>query len=173
MILKAKINKLKESNLAKKTESTQEFLIKLGNFENVIDALINIHPSEYYHELKKVILNEFERTRRELYQFIQNAKMTSKRNELDQDREHLYHLIISISQIVLFVVSNISFRLDYYSLTMNCLFERLKSYIIILVESKIAQITQFTSPSSKNKKLKSFHLIGHAISLSKSFVEEF
>ena len=56
---------------------------------------------------------------------------------------------------------------------MNCLFERLKSYIIILVESKIAQITQFTSPSSKNKKLKSFHLIGHAISLSKSFVEEF
>ena len=175
MILKAKINKLKESNLAKKTESTQEFLIKLGNFEDVIDALINIHPSEYYHELKKVILNEFERTRRELYQFIQNAKMntSSKRNELDQDREHLYHLIISISQIVLFVVSNISFRLDYYSLTMNCLFERLKSYIIILVESKIVQITKFTSPSSKNKKLKSFHLIGHAIALSKSFVEEF
>lgn len=63
ILINEKIKHFKNSNFAKKTQSIQEFLSKIENFENVVEALINIQPGEYYHELKKVILVEFERTR--------------------------------------------------------------------------------------------------------------
>lgn len=189
ILIKEKIKHFKNSNFAKKTQSIQEFLSKIENFENVVEALINIQPGEYYHELKKVILIEFERTRSEISQFIKNMKLTSsfkrtnsnssilfklKEEETNNnERDHIYQFVIGLSQIILFALSSISFRLDYYSLLMNSLYERIISYIILLVDAKMTQITKFTTPSSRNKKLKCFHLIGHAISLSKTFVDEF
>lgn len=142
---------------------------KIANFENVLETFISIKPEEYYRELKKLILNEFESSRTSISQILKKHKDI----KLTTDNEIVNQFLLTFSQTILFVISDISFKLDYYSITMNCLFERVKSHIITLVESRPKEITKYTQPINKQLKLKSFHLIGHVIALSKKFVDEF
>lgn len=147
-----------------------ELLKKIEVFEQVVYAIITIRPEEYYHELKSMILNEFEKWRYNLSKVLDESKEAQKAGNLSDD---LGKKIVALSQAVLFILSKISYQLDYYSLTMNCLVQKMKAYIIIFIDYIGQEKGKFISPSEKNRRLKTMHLVEHIIYLDKIFTEEF
>ena len=165
-----------------------ELLNKFDKFDNVLEAMIETRPEEFYREVKNMILNEFEKSRYEIAQFLDNYKGKKKRKKklIDIDffssnsrlnsnfeskdalsNEEITQFIVSISQSCLFVLSNILFKLDYYSLTMNYLFEKIKNYMSIFIDSLIKE--NVLIQKAKISQMKILHFIEHIFSLSKTF----
>lgn len=143
---------------------------KIEVFEQVVCAIITIRPEEYYHELKSMLLNEFEKWRYNLSKVLNESKEAQKAGNLSND---IGKKIVALSQAVLFILSIISYQLDYYSLTMNCLIQKIKVYIINFIDYIGQEKGKFISPSEKNRRLKTMHLVEHIIYLDKIFTEEF
>ena len=109
-----------------------ELLNKIDKFDNVLETMIETKPEDYYREIKNMILNEFEKSRYEIAQFLDNYK-GKKANNLNDlfvlnlrmdsgkpececlNNEEITQFIVSVSQICLFVLSNISFKLDLFN----------------------------------------------------------
>ncbi len=149
LIRKFKKNYEKGDNLylTYKNRDDEELIKKIDKFDNVIQTMIETQPKDYYREVKNMILNEFENCMYEIAEFLDNYKVKNKslfvkNRNLDLNNEEFRNMnnqditefIASISQIILFSYSNLSFKLDYYSLTMNCLLEKLKNYISTFIE---------------------------------------
>ena len=151
LIRKFKKNYEKGDNLylTYKNREDEELIKKIDKFDNVIQTMIETQPKDYYREVKNMILNEFENCMYEIAEFLDNYKVKNKslfvksknknlelNNEefRNMNNEEITEFILSISQIILFSYSNLSFKLDYYSLTMNCLLEKLKNYISTFIE---------------------------------------
>ncbi len=181
-------NLILSSQLISNKNQDYELIEKINKFDNVLVTLIETKPKDYYREVKNMILNEFEKNRYAIAQFLDNYQgkkkflMTDKNIEkkrkkitntsLDIDfenmnNEEITQFIVLISQIVLFTLSNISFKLDYYSLTMNCLMEKIKEYISCFIECSRKEnliISKF-----KGNQMKILYYIEKIISLSKTF----
>ena len=165
-----------------------ELIEKINKFDNVLETIIETKPKDYYREVKNMILNEFEKNRYGIAQFLDNYKGKKKILMADKDiekkkkkitntsldenfenmnNEEITQFIVSISQIVLFTLSNLSFKLDYYSLTMNCLMEKIKHYISNFIEYSRKEnviISKF-----KGNQMKILYFIEKIVSLSKTF----
>ena len=161
-----------------------ELIQKIDKFDNVLETMIETKPEDYYREIKNMILNEFEKSRYEIAKFLDNykGKKTNKLKDpfvlnLRMDsgnpdceclkNEEITQFIVSVSQICLFVLSNISFKLDYYSLTMNCLFQKIKAYIGAFIDSSRKE--NIIIQKFKGNQMKILHFIDHFYSLSKTF----
>ena len=171
LLLKKTIELFKSDYLNKNNnnENEKEFCEKLDKFIKVIEVIMNIKPEEYYHELKNLILNEFEKCRNDIKCFFE------RKNEciLTIRNKNLSQYLSIISQQVLFILSKISFKLDYYSIALNCLANKITEYIIIFIELSSKESSKFISPLVRNKRLKTLHYIYHILSLSKTFTKDF
>jgi hypothetical protein len=58
-----------------------ELLNKFDKFDNVLEAMIETRPEEFYREVKNMILNEFEKSRYEIAQFLDNYKGKKRRKK--------------------------------------------------------------------------------------------
>lgn len=77
-----------------------------------------------FPEIKSIILNEFERVKTE----IQSLALTlTEEKELDDDDNNF---IKGISQVILFSISTLVYRLDYYSIIMNCLIKQMNANVM-------------------------------------------
>jgi len=182
LIRKFKKNYDNGDNLNDNDDDT-ELIKKIDKFDNVLQTMIETKPEDYYREVKNMILNEFEKSRYEIAKFLDNYQ--GKKNNFNANQSFIQNLninnddnfslnneeitqfIVSISQICLFVLSNISFRLDYYSLAMNCLFHKIKCYMINYIDN--LKKNNFFIQKFKNKQMKILHYIDHIFSLSNTF----
>ena len=164
------IKKLHEDDLNNEFFDIQnELLEKITKFENIINIIIETEIFDYSREIKKVIINEFEKCRYEIEKFLDDEKNTNFFNShiFLSERDEISTFIINISQIMLFELSTMFYQLDYFTIAMNCLLHKIKHNMINLID--------------KNKKFdgknieifKSFHIIDHIINLSKNFSENF
>lgn len=175
------------SKTTKDNDEIKEFENKINRFETVINILINIKPEEYYQELKNIILTEFEKCRIEVSQYLEkneslhlsllnsnNTNNSNNNSNNSTDGVHTNYLskyLICVSQTILFIISDISFKLDYYALAMNCLIKKTMDYISIFLEKNAKETIKYISPAIRNKRLKVLHYILHFMSLSKSFTK--
>ena len=183
LIRKFKKNYDNGDNLNDNDEEDTELIKKIDKFDNVLQTMIEIKPEDYYREVKNMILNEFEKSRYEIAKFLDNYQGKKQNFDVNQsfiqnlninqrdnfflNNEEITQFIVSISQICLFVLSNISFRLDYYSLTMNCLFHKIKCYIINYIDN--LKKNNIFIQKFKNNQMKILHYIEHIFSLSNTF----
>ena len=85
--------------------------------------LIKIQPEDLFKEVKSLILNEFDNTTNEIENYLeQNKNEKSKK------------LLTRISANILFIISDLTYKLDYYNLTINCIVEKLNRFFIDFVE---------------------------------------
>ena len=168
------------SKTTKDNDEIKEFENKINRFETVINILINIKPEEYYQELKNIILTEFEKCRIEVSQYLEKNELSLLTNNNNNSNSstnsstitnYLSKYLICVSQTILFIISDISFKLDYYALAMNCLIKKTMDYISIFLEKNAKETIKFISPAIRNKRLKVLHYILHFMSLSKSFTK--
>ncbi len=183
LIRKFKKNYDNGDNLNNNDEEDTELIKKIDKFDNVLQTMIEIKPEDYYREVKNMILNEFEKSRYEIAKFLDNYQGKKQNSDVNQsfiqnlnvnprdnfflNNEEITQFIVSISQICLFVLSNISFKLDYYSLTMNCLFHKIKSYMINYIDN--LKKSTFFIQKFKNNQIKILHYIDHIFCLSNTF----
>ena len=155
-------------NIIKKNETSNELKFKVERFINVITAIIDIKPEEYYIELKNIILNEFQESKNELTNAL-------KHNTLENNKECLMFskLVIAVSQAVLFMLSKVSYRIDYYSIMMNCCFQKLRNIMVQFIDVNSIEKDRFISSNERNLKLKVLHVIKHLLFLEQIFTEEF
>ena len=157
-----------------KYESSNELKLKVQRFINVITAIIDIKPEEYYNEVKNIILNEFQISKNELTNTLKNKTYCNSNNSNSNNEFVLFNkLIISLSQTVLFLLSKVSYRIGYYSIMMNCCLQKIRNIIIQFIEANCNDKWKYISPFERNKKLKVLHLIHHLLSLERIFTEEF
>lgn len=133
----------------------------LENLERILDILIQTSPEDLFREIKSLILNEFERTTMD----IQNC-LEKKKNE------STYKVFSWISQTILFILSLITYKLDYYSLTINCLAEKLNRTFTELIEKESNLSTEGDIPHTKFY-FKSLNIINRFIQLKKFFIKDF
>ena len=110
-IIKSRINKFKHEYFNKNEEKGMEKALeeKLINFENVINVIITLQTQEYFHEVKNVILNEFERCRNDIKFIIEN-NVDNNTNVLNEDCTRLSQYLSFITQGVHFILSKRSFK---------------------------------------------------------------
>ena len=145
-------------------EIKQELIEKIDKFSNLINIIVEIELSDYCREIKKIILNEFEKDRYEINQLLLDKNYS---NHFKNENENISSFIIYISQIILFELSSIFYRLDYFTITMNCLLHKVMHNILNLMEKNKKNEERIA------KNYKSFHLIEHIITLSRKFSENF
>jgi hypothetical protein len=183
-------NLILTSLLNDKKDQDSELIEKIDKFDNVLQIMIETQPKDYYREVKNMILNEFEKSRYQIAQFLDNYQGKKKILMADQatkffsnhrqnsnnilednfdsmNNEEITEFIVSISQIVLFSMSTISFKLDYYSLTMNCLMEKIKTYISTFIESSRKEYAIIQK--LKGNQMKTLYFIDRIIFLSRTF----
>ena len=176
-----------------------ELIKKINNFDNVIQALIETNIYQYSREVKKIILNEFEKSRYEIAKFLEacsikrkisfsefndsdlydnviniNRSLTTKQIETDIQNDEITEFIAETSKVLLFELSNFSYKLDYYNIAINCLLQKMKYSIIYLIEKK-SHISNGDKMFFFNraKNLKNLHLFQHIMILSRTFAENF
>lgn len=121
-------------------------------FERIIEILIKISPEDLFKEVKSLILNEYESTTNEIKSYlVKNKNEASKK------------IFTTISQHILFILSNISFKLDYYTIAVNSLIEKLNRFFIEFVEST-ADSKEF---------VKSIDLVQKFVKIKKTFMKDF
>ena len=203
IIMRALIKKFKKNyekgdnlnlNSNTKNDDDKELIKKIDKFDNVIQAMYEIQPKDYYREVKNMILNEFEKSRYGIAQFldnyngkkrimladentnIKNIKHICREHHIDYifdgdldliNNEEITQFIVSISQIILFSMSNLSFKLDYYSLSMNCLMDKLKNYIISFIESSRKENIMITKFKVNNMKI--LYFVDKIMNLARTF----
>ena len=64
-----------------------ELIEKINKFDNVLETIIETKPKDYYREVKNMILNEFEKNRYGIAQFLDNYKGKKKILMADKDIE--------------------------------------------------------------------------------------
>ncbi len=121
-------------------------------FEKIIEILIKISPEDLFKEVKSLILNEYESTTNEIKAFLAKHK-----NEASKK------LFTSISQHILYFLSSISFKLDYYTIAVNSLIEKLNRFFIEFVEGT-ADSKEF---------VKSLDLVQKFVKIKKTFMKDF
>jgi hypothetical protein len=131
----------------------EDFIGNLLKFEGIIEMLINIGPFEMFREVKCMILTEFETTATAIQKYLE------KKNEKD------LLVFTNITQTILFSVSFMVVKLDYYTITINCLVEKLNRFFIDFVTR------------AKDSKAQSFvsclNLVQKFIKIKKTYMTEF
>ena len=178
-----------------KNDDDTELIKKIDKFDNVIQTMYETQPKDYYREVKNMILNEFEKSRYGIAQFLdnyngkkrimladENANIKNIKNNIHNEHhfdyifdgdinlinnEEITQFIVSISQIILFSMSNLSFKLDYYSLSINCLMDKLKSYMISFIKSSRKDSVMTTK--FKVNQMKILYFIDKIMKLSRTF----
>lgn len=156
--------KQKYSDLS--SDTAAEICEKFTKLDFAVYSMICIKPEECYDEIRVLLLDEFILRRSEL------TDVLTRNSDLDE-LQRCSKIISSISQTVLFLVSKISYLIDYYSLIMNSLMNKFREQLILLLDSNSLENEKFLSPCLKNQKLKILHIIDHIIVLDKEFAESF
>jgi len=132
-------------------------------FERILEILIQTSPEELFREVKSLILNEYDKTTLEIQGYLERRKNGTV----------LCKLFTWISQSILYMLSKVSFKLDIYSLTVNCLVEKMNRIFVDFVE-KYSNLCYNDSLQVKNKFFsKSLNIILRFIKLKKYFIKEF
>jgi hypothetical protein len=130
----------------------KDFIDNLYKFESIIEVLINIGPYEMLREVKSMILSEFETTVCAIQKYL-------------ADKEKDLQYFTTIMHKILFIVSLIVFKLDYYTISVNCLVEKLNLFFIDFVtRAKDTKRTNFA---------KCLNLVQKFIRIKKNYMTEF
>lgn len=138
------------------SESSIETLAEsLEKFERILEILINSSPEDLFREVKSLILNEFDNTKIEIQNYLEQ-----------NNNEEICKFFTSISQTILFTLSNISFKLDYYSLALNSMVEKMNKFFIDFVD--------VIGVSSNNQEfIKCSDMVQKFIRIKKVFLKDF
>lgn len=136
----------------KEMVQNENFKDNLEKFQRLVEILIKTSPDDLFKEVKSMILNEYESTISEIKTYLEiNQSESSKK------------FLLSISSNILFIISQITYKLDYYTITINCLVEKLNKFFINFVEST----------SNCNEFTKSLDLVQRFVKIKKTFMKEF
>lgn len=114
----------------------ESFLKNFESFEKLLEVLINLRAEDLFNEVKAIILSEFERLNNEIKIYLKSkSKLCST-----------YALFNSFSQTALLIISDLSRKVEYYSLTIHSLVDKLNNFFVQFVEN-----TKKTSNDSFNK----------------------
>lgn len=152
-IISTKLNKIKQQCLTDQSNILEKELMQenFEKFERILDVIIKISPEDLFREVKSIILTEFDSTTLEI------------RNYLELNKNEATKLFSTMCQTILFVLSNISFELDYYSITINCLAEKLNRFFVEIVENSANSVHY----------IKSLDLVQKFIKVKKNFMKDF
>jgi len=143
---KRKLSRFKES------EEKENFIDNLEKFEQIVDILIKTNPEDLFREVKSIILNEYESTVNQIKDYLELNKSESTKK-----------FLTCISANILFIISTITYKLDYYTITVNCLVEKLNKFFTFYVEST----------KDSNDCVKSLDLVQKFVKIKKTFMKEF
>jgi hypothetical protein len=132
----------------------QDFISNLYKFQSIIEVLINIGPYEMFREVKSMILTEFETTALAIQKYLE--KINSEKD---------MKLFTCLTQKILFIVSLIVFKLDYYTITVNCLVEKLNRFFIDFVTR--------AKDSKQNNFVRCLNLVQKFIKIKKNYMTDF
>ncbi|MCQ2817524.1 MAG: protein kinase [archaeon] len=181
------LNRIKEIYLKENPLGIDEALTKkLEDFQKIIDVIRQILPAQYYKEVKAVILDEFQKTKIEIFVLNekfkdQNAKHLNpvykeghqEENKTKYNTKLFARTLLYMIHTSLFLISHISYHLDYYSMSMNCLVRRIKQYSIAFVKGLTADISKVGLVAATPQRIHNLHLIEHTLYLSFKFIKEF
>jgi hypothetical protein len=135
-------------------------------FERILQIIIQMSPEELFREVKSLILNEFDKTTLEIQNYLEKHK-----------NKNGTKLFTWISQSILYVLSWITFKLDIYSITVNCLVEKINKFFVDFIERYSNMLSDADNkPSSllSNKYvIKNLNIIHRFIKLKKYFIKDF
>jgi len=146
-----KANKCKLSHL-KETVENENFIDNLEKFEQIVEILIKTNPEDLFREVKSIILNEYESTVNEIKHYLEQNKNESTKK-----------FLTCISANILFIISTITYKLDYYTITVNCLVEKLNKFFIFFVEST----------KNSHNYVKSLDLVQKFVKIKKTYMKDF
>jgi hypothetical protein len=132
----------------------KDFISNLYKFQSIIEVLINIGPYEMFREVKSMILTEFETTALAIQKHLEKTN-----NVKDMQ------MFICLTQRILFIVSLIVFKLDYYTITINCLVEKLNRFFIDFVTR--------AKDSKQNNFVKCLNLVQKFFKIKKNYMTDF
>lgn len=144
---KRKLSRFKES------EENENFIDNLEKFEQIVEILIKTNPEDLFREVKSIILNEYESTVNEIKHYLEQNK----------NEESTKKILTCISANILFIISSITYKLDYYTITVNCLVEKLNKFFTFFVEST----------KDSDDYVKKLDLIVKFVKIKKTFMKEF
>jgi hypothetical protein len=124
----------------------------LDKFERIIELLISITPEDMFKEVKSLILNEYENITNDIKSYL--GKDTDENNK---------KFLSCISSNILFIISTITYKIDYYTITINWLVEKLNKFLIDFVEGA----------SDVNEFVKSLDLVEKFVKIKKTYIKDF
>jgi hypothetical protein len=130
----------------------ENFEENLDKFERIIDILISITPEDMFKEVKSLILNEYENITNDIKTYL--GKDTDENNK---------KFLSCISSNILFIISTITYKIDYYTITINWLVEKLNKFLIDFVEGA----------SDVNEFVKSLDLVEKFVKIKKTYIKDF
>jgi hypothetical protein len=132
----------------------KDFVANLYKFESIIEVLINIGPYEMFREVKSMILTEFESTTSAIQKYLE--KMSGLKE---------LQVFVSLTQKILFIVSFIVFKLDSYTISVNCLVEKLNRFFIDFVTR--------AKDAKQNNFVRCLNLVQKFIKIKKNYMTDF
>lgn len=136
--------------IEKEKETFEE---NLDKFQRIIEILISLTPEDMFKEVKSLILNEYENITKEIQKYL----------EKDTENEENKKFLSCISSNILFIISTITYKLDYYTITINWLVEKLNKFLIDFVEGA----------SDMNQFSKSLDLVEKFVKIKKTYMKDF
>jgi len=138
--------------IGEKEKEKENFDENLDKFERIIEILISMTPEEMFKEVKSLILNEYENITNDIKSYLE--KDTDENNK---------KFLSCISSNILFIISTITYKLDYYTITINWLVEKLNKFLIEFVEGA----------SDVNEFVKSLDLVEKFVKIKKTYIKDF
>lgn len=129
-------------------------------FERILEILIKTSPEELFREIKSLILNEYDQTKAEIQKYLEKNR-----------NDDIGKFFNSMSQIILFTISKISFKMDYYSIAVNSLVEKLNKFVVSFIES--ASKNNLIKNQNNKVFLTSLNMVQKFIKIKKIFVKDF
>jgi len=150
--IKTKNDQKRKNSQIRIITEIENFIENLEKFEQIIEILIKTSPEDLFREVKSIILNEYESTINQIKHYLELNKNESSKK-----------FLTCISANILFIISTITYKLDYYTITVNSLVEKLNKFFIHFVENT----------KDSNKFVKNLDLVQKFVKIKKTFIKDF
>jgi len=145
-------NEKKMNKIVDCIDENENFIENLEKFEQIVEILIKTSSQDLFREVKSIILNEYESTINQIKKYLETNKKESSKK-----------FLTCISSNILFIISTITYKLDYYTITVNCLVDKLNKFFIKFVDET----------KSSNGYVKSLEFIQKFVKIKKTFIKDF
>lgn len=140
----------------------------ISEFEEIITITNSITPESLFTEIRTRILVAFERVQLK----IKDVYEMSKTNFSSESQMLFFNMI---SHTIFFVLSNITYRVDYYSFAMNRLIEKMNKFIDMFLDNYFPEIgiENDSNSNNSNEYNHCLRFIQKYIQIKLKFIDEF